>query len=232
MSIAPHARPPASWPLAELPAHTLAQARKRFSTDNGFGVDGGYDAPFQDAELAGIPYRTPNPPARGAVLQRHDLHHVLTGYPTDWRGEAFISAWELGSGGPSGMLFAWTIVLFGIFTGIVGDPVGTFRAFVRGCGSDNLYGTSVDDALMQRSVSGLGQSLRVRAELPRDQIWHPAVTRRERAQQLMTFAIWAATASAYVAFASPAVVVLAVGGMLARVRERSAACCVLQACAS
>lgn len=231
MSSTPHARPPTSWPLADLPDQALGHARRRFSIDNGFGADGGYDAPVQDAELAGIPYRTPNPPARAEVLRRHDLHHVLTGYPTDWRGEAFISAWELGSGGPRGMLYAWTILLFGVFTGLVGDPLGTFRAFVRGRDSRNLYGTTLDQQLMQRSVSDLAHELRVRAELPTDHIWHGSVAGRQRLRDITSFTGWALLALTYVAVALPGVVALAAGGMVARLREASFGCCLQTATA-
>ena len=57
------------------------------------------------------------------------------------------------------MRLAWTIVLFGVLTGIVGDPVGTFRDVMRARSSDDLDGTAVDDVLMQQSVSALGGML-------------------------------------------------------------------------
>ena len=57
------------------------------------------------------------------------------------------------------MRFPWTIVLFSVLTGIVGDPVGTFRAFMRASSSDDLHGTAADDVLMQQTVSALGGML-------------------------------------------------------------------------
>lgn len=209
------ARPLYSWPLASLPDIGLGQARARFFVENDFGVDGGYDSPHQEAVLAGIPYRTPNPPARAAALRRHDLHHLLTGYSTDWLGEARISAWELGSGGPGAVFYAWTIVLWGLFTGLVGDPVGSLRAFVRGRGSDNLFGSETDEALMQRSVAAVGRSLRVRAAAPSGTIWHGTVSIWQRALDLVAFAGWSACAALYVTLAMPGIIALVLSGILA-----------------
>lgn len=212
---------PSSWPLAELPSHSLGQARARFFAINDFGADGGYEEPFQDAVLAGIPYRTPNPPARAAALRRHDLHHLLTGYSTDWLGEARISAWEVGSGGPGRVLYAWTIALWGMFTGLLGDPRGMLRAFVRGRGSDNLYGVDVDDALLSRGLSEVGHTLQVRAALPDPAIWHPAVPAGVRGLDAVVFAAWSVAATVYVALALPGIVALALAGVVERARAGS-----------
>src|SRR5688572_29290296 len=54
----------------------------------------------------------PNTEARKRELKLHDLHHILTGYPTTWTGEAQISAWEIGSGGCGFQPFIWGIILF------------------------------------------------------------------------------------------------------------------------
>ena len=103
-------------------------------------MDGGYDAPWQEASFGGVPYAVPNPAARGRALRVHDVHHLLTGYETDWRGESLISAWEVGSGGAGRYGYAWVIALFGFFIGLVALPRATWRAFVRGRAGRNLYG--------------------------------------------------------------------------------------------
>jgi hypothetical protein len=41
--------------------------------------------------------RLPNSDARRKAVVLHDLHHVATGYKTDWTGEAEISAREIAS---------------------------------------------------------------------------------------------------------------------------------------
>lgn len=207
------ARPQTAWPLAELSSTPLGHARARFFADNDFGADGGTDAPYQDAVLAGIPYRVPNGPARANALRRHDLHHLLTGYATHWLGEARISAWELGSGGPGPVLYAWTIALWGVFTGLVGDPAGTLRAFARGRGSRNLYRATVDEALLARPLDDVATELQVRAALPDGRVWHPSVPVQQRAADLLAFTGWSLAALTYVTAALPGILALAAAGV-------------------
>jgi len=70
----------------------------------------------------------------------HDLHHMLSGYPPTWRGEAELAAWELGSGGCRGHLFYWLDRLTFLLAGVLAAPFATWRAFVRGRRSENLFG--------------------------------------------------------------------------------------------
>jgi hypothetical protein len=143
---------------------TLRQARQRFFVENGFAADGGYEQPWQDAMFGSVPYAVPNPPVRRAALRVHDLHHVLTGYATDWRGESLISAWELGSVGASRNAYAWVIALFGFFVGLVALPRATWRAFMRGRGSRNLYGVADIDEWLDLGLEAARRYLGVRPD--------------------------------------------------------------------
>ena len=118
---------------------TLREGRRRFFAAQGFAPDGGYDVSWATETFAGLPYSVPNTRARARALRVHDLHHVLTGYGADWRGEAEISAWELGSGGAGGYAYAWFIALFGLATGLLTMPTRIWAAFVRGRRWRNLY---------------------------------------------------------------------------------------------
>lgn len=140
---------------------TLALARATFFMDNDFGDDGGYDDAWSEAVFGTVPYRVPNPPARGEALRIHDLHHLATGYATDWRGESEISAWELGSGGAGATSYAWVIALWGLFTGLVAVPERVFAAFVRGRRSQNLYGAPFENAWLGWTVRELKSRLGV-----------------------------------------------------------------------
>ena len=61
----------------------------------------------------------------------HDLHHIATGYQTDWTGEAEIGGFEIGGGcGP--FVWAWMLNLQAMFIGLLIAPRAAFRAFVRG----------------------------------------------------------------------------------------------------
>jgi len=151
------AEPAGDQPTSPL---TVREARQRFFQMNGFGLDGGYDDEWAEAEFGPVVYRVPNIRSRARALRIHDLHHLATGYATDWRGEAEISAWELGSGWGRHP-YAWIIALFGFMTGLLTQPRLTFAAFFRGRNSSNLYGRNDVVAELDRPLSALVKELHV-----------------------------------------------------------------------
>lgn len=158
---------------------TVGEARSRYFAEAGFPPDGGYAAKFvQLAKLGPIPVGFPNSDARRRAVVMHDLHHVATGYKTDWTGEAEISAWEIASG-CGRMWFAWYINLQGMVMGWVVNPGATWRAWVRGRHSRNLYREGVSDRVLRETVG----SLRARLGLDRPA---PAPTFGDRA----SYALW------------------------------------------
>lgn len=90
-----------------------------------------------------VPVVFPNSDSRRRALHRHDIHHLLTGYATDLRGEAEISAWELAAGCHR-YAAAWGFGLIGAIIGIGIAPLRTLRAFRRGREMRPLYGPVVD----------------------------------------------------------------------------------------
>ena len=77
---------------------TMREALDQYFRDNDFGEDGGYSADWVKLKIGPIPFAFPNTPARRRAVRFHDLHHFLTGYQTDWVGEAEIAAWEVATG--------------------------------------------------------------------------------------------------------------------------------------
>ncbi len=150
----------------------MLAARQRFFAREGFAPDGGYDESWSEASFGPFPYATYNPPARAAALRVHDLHHVVTGWGTSWREESRISGWELGSGGGGRYPYAWFIALFGLFVGLLALPVQTWRAFVAGRGSDNLYRVRSVDPWLSRRVEEVRATLAAR---PRRAGWRTAL---------------------------------------------------------
>ncbi|HXZ85987.1 MAG TPA: hypothetical protein VEI82_10910 [Myxococcota bacterium] len=141
--------------MTEVQTLSVGEARARYFAEAGFPPDGGYAAKFvQLAKLGPIPLGFPNSAARRRAVALHDLHHVATGYRTDWTGEAEISAWEIASG-CGGFWFAWFINLQGMVMGWFVAPAATWRAFQRGRHSRNLYGAGFCEALLRESVGGL-----------------------------------------------------------------------------
>jgi hypothetical protein len=159
------------------PDDTLARARDDYFRANQFGDDGGYDAAWVDFKLGPIPMPIPNTPARKRAVRFHDLHHALTDYSTDIRGEFEISGWEIGSG-CADFVAAWQLNLSGMVGGLFVIPRRTWRAFLRGRQSRNLYRSTYDDALLSRRVGDVRRELGLDAPLgparASDVVWFAA----------------------------------------------------------
>jgi hypothetical protein len=135
---------------------TLAtrEARERYFRENGFGEDGGYGARWVKFRMGPLRFAIPNTPARVRAVRYHDLHHVVTGYATDWTGEGEIGAWELASG-CAGFVAAWVLNLYALAIGLVVAPRAMWRAFVRGRHTRNLYRTPWSEGLLDAPVREL-----------------------------------------------------------------------------
>ena len=138
----------------QLTAESLGEARARYFRETGLPVDGGYSDRWVRLVFAGIPIAFPNTQGRVRAVRIHDLHHALTGYRTDWPGEAEISAWEIATHCRD-FFAAWALNLVAMSVGLVVSPARTYRAFIRGRHSENLYGRVYDDALLQLDFEGV-----------------------------------------------------------------------------
>lgn len=125
---------------------TMREARKLYFEANGFGETGGYDDAWVDFKLGPIPMPFPNTKGRVEAVRYHDLHHLLTGYDTNFLGELEISAWELAAG-CKGYGAAWALNLGGIAGGVLRAPRRVFAAFVRGRRDRTIYGEDLERVL-------------------------------------------------------------------------------------
>lgn len=141
------------------PSLGMLEARDRYLGENGLSVEG-YTAPTFTLRFLGIPVTFPSTANRKRALPLHDMHHILTGYGTDWAGEAQIGAWELRAGCNSLVLYwlnGWGVV-FGLFLA----PVRTWRAFRSARGQLSLYRDPTPYAsLLQMSVGELRARLKI-----------------------------------------------------------------------
>jgi hypothetical protein len=131
---------------------TLREARDLYFRNNGFGEDGGYGDKWVDFKLGPVPFPFPNTAARIKAVKVHDLHHIVTGYRTNFVGELEISAWEIG-GGCEDMVAAWVLNLGGMAFGFFIAPSRTLRAYVRGRRGHTLYRYAYGDELLAKSVA-------------------------------------------------------------------------------
>jgi hypothetical protein len=139
------------------PDLTLRAARERYFEINNF-EGGGYEEGWVKMSAGPVPIWFPNTVARVKAVKFHDIHHVLTEYPTTWKGEAEIGAWEVASG--CGAHYqAWLLNLLAFAIGLAINPRGVRRAFMRGRRSRNLYRTTFSDELLARKVSDMRREL-------------------------------------------------------------------------
>jgi hypothetical protein len=134
--------------------------RDAYLAQNGFTV-AAYDAKWLIISVLGLPIPTPITKRRAWALRAHDLHHVATGYGTDYGGEAEITAWELRRGLSGLGAYVGGIVVLGAVLGLAVAPVRTLRAFrSSGASSRSLYRTARSyDELLEMPITQLRSEL-------------------------------------------------------------------------
>ena len=115
---------------------TIREARDRFLAHNGFRLDD-YMGPTYTIKFWQLPVKFPNTRAHQWATPLHDLHHVLTGFQTDWIGEAEVAVWEL-RGGCKTLIVYW-LDLWGALIGLFISPSRVLRAYRAAKGQRTLY---------------------------------------------------------------------------------------------
>ena len=77
---------------------TLREELDLFYQRNNIPVNGGKDEKTFEMKLLGLKLVLPNPKFRRELIHIHDLQHVLNGKDVSWKGEGFISGWEIATG--------------------------------------------------------------------------------------------------------------------------------------
>jgi hypothetical protein len=118
----------------------MQEACDLFLAANGFSVKD-YVAPSFALGILGLRVKRPNTKGRQRDVPLHDIHHVLTGYATDWTGEAEIGAWEIRTGCRffAAYFLNGSRVLLGLFL----SPRRVWRAVSSARGKRNLYHDSL-----------------------------------------------------------------------------------------
>ncbi|MET0393405.1 MAG: hypothetical protein ABW019_09705 [Chitinophagaceae bacterium] len=119
----------------QTPREVLPGFYKQYHLDE----DGGNASPYVKMELGKRLFLyLPNSNARRRAVFKHDVHHLLTGYSSVFKGETEIAAWEIGSG-CTRYPAAFILNLYGIMIGMLFSSAGVYRAFIRGRHTCNLY---------------------------------------------------------------------------------------------
>jgi ubiquinone biosynthesis protein Coq4 len=139
-------------------SETVREALARYHRDNDMRGDA-MDQDTIQMRVLGEVVDLPNPKFQRHLLARHDVHHVLTGYGTDLRGEAEMGAWELGAG--PGHWFVWVNNVGALALGVL-CPLRTLRAFSRGVRARSLYREAIDyEAILDMPIEELRDRLGV-----------------------------------------------------------------------
>src|SRR6185295_10290050 len=118
--------------------------------------DGGYNLKWFKIKFGKIYIPFPNIKSRVRAVKYHDIHHLVTEYKADYRGEAEIGAWEIASGCGS-YYVAWILNLGSMLIGLLFYPRSLFNAFIRGrkCRTNLYHGTIYDNNLLNKSIGEL-----------------------------------------------------------------------------
>lgn len=123
---------------------TIGELLPQFHQQYNLGQDGGINENKVKIEFSKyIFFFFPNWDNRRRAVEKHDIHHIVTGYPSTVKGEAEISIWEVSSG-CTNYWAAWFLDMQGMMLGLV-FPRAIFNAFVRGQRSSNLYHNTISN---------------------------------------------------------------------------------------
>ncbi|MBC8046983.1 MAG: hypothetical protein H7Y00_09330 [Fimbriimonadaceae bacterium] len=125
--------------MEDINENTPRELLPDFYKKYGLESDGGQSNPFVKVEMSNsFSLYFPNFDARRKAVLKHDIHHLVTGYPSVLKGETEIAAWEIGSGCKK-YWTAFYINIFGLLLGMIINPKGVFREFMKGRKTLNLY---------------------------------------------------------------------------------------------
>lgn len=130
-------------------APTIGEALASLRAEAGFEAD---TARTWRCRLGPVTLRLPNFGWRRDAIFRHDLHHVITGYPCTMRGEFQMAAWEFAAGRyphPAATAFCAPLVL----AGLLWSPGSIWRAFLAGRRSRSLYGRELTEELLRSPLA-------------------------------------------------------------------------------
>lgn len=146
---------PAAAPPSDLPIGTLLTD---FYRANNLPEDGGENDRWFYLTFGPVHVPVPNTKGRRAIVYLHDIHHMILGYDTSWKGEAMVSAWEIATG--MGKLWTGWLLSASVFVvGVWVFPKATFRAFVQGRRSRGVIALRQSkEALLAQSIPQLRQA--------------------------------------------------------------------------
>ena len=134
---------------------TIERLLRDFYKENGLPENGGDDQNTFHIKILGINFKLPNPKFRQDVIHIHDIEHILNDCDVSWKGEGFISGWEISTGlwkqFPIGLLSIWAMgYSFWI------NPKSVFKGFIKGINNIGIIDLNISkEVLMQMEYKKL-----------------------------------------------------------------------------
>ena len=147
-----------SLPESEQP--TPRQLLPGFYKKYNLEADGGQNSAYVRVELTkNIILYFPNFDARRKAVFKHDVHHIVTGFTSTYKGETVIGAWEIASGCRHYWV-AFVLDMSAVMTGLLFNPLGVYKAFVKGRRTRNLYADHwTDEQIIDMPVASIKKNL-------------------------------------------------------------------------
>lgn len=121
----------------------ISKALHQFYIDNNLPTKGGKNDNWFYLHFKFFSIKLPNSNFRKKVIHVHDIQHILYNCDTSWKGEAFISGYEIASGMwkhlPIGFMSLWAMG----FT-FLNYPKEVLKGFKAGAKSKNLLDFNID----------------------------------------------------------------------------------------
>jgi hypothetical protein len=148
------------YSLAESETQTPRKLLPGFYKQYHLSDDGGQSSSYVRIELTKkIFLYIPNFDARRKAVFKHDVHHIATGYTSTFKGETEISAWEIASGCRHYWV-AWVLDMHAVMIGVLFNPAGVYKAFVKGRRTKNLYSNVFkDEQVMDMPISVIRENM-------------------------------------------------------------------------
>lgn len=128
------------------PTSTIAEVLPAFYRKYNLGKDGGRsDDSVKIVFFKNFYVYIPNIDNRRKAVLKHDIHHIVTGYKSDFIGETEIAAWELAIGCKKYWAAA-VLDMSGFAWGYLFNLRRVFAAFVTGRRTRNLYDDSIPNS--------------------------------------------------------------------------------------
>ena len=147
-------------PLVESEIQTPRKLLPGFYKQYHLNDDGGQSSSYVKVEFTKkIFVYFPNFDARRKAVFKHDVHHIATGYTSTFKGETEISAWEIASGCRHYWV-AWVLDMQAVMIGMLFNPPGVYKAFIKGRRTKNLYrDVFTNEQLMDMSLSVIKENM-------------------------------------------------------------------------